>query len=173
MQSLGINYLAVNQKGNKEQIQWKVASRRGVACAGVLKNKLEGSLFEAFDSILPEKTDKTKKQKTRGGSQPSESGINTASDVVEILKSVVPAMAGAMVQTINEANEGIATHVAQQIADAFRKQFVFLRYEQDRLEQYSRRESVRIVGMNEEYGEDLNGKVMDLANSLGLQHCPS
>ena len=76
-------------------------------------------------------------------------------------------MAGVMVQTINEAVAGIAKQVAEQIADTFRKQFVFLRYEQDRLEQYSRRETVRIVGMEEETGENLNGKVMNLAESMG------
>ena len=43
-------------------------------------------------------------------------------------------------------------------------------YENDRLQQYTRRENIRISGITEAEGEQLKAKIVNIASDMGLNH---
>ena len=53
------------------------------------------------------------------------------------------------------------------------RNLLLMRYENDRLEQYSRRETVKVVGLKEEEGEDTEQKVLGVFKAVGADITPA
>lgn len=88
---------------------------------------------------------------------------------------MLPAITGTVVTAVAQAMTSVADRIASKLQESFNQQMLLLRYEQDRLEQYTRRETIRITGLEEEAGEDwlkLKDKVVDLTKEIGcdIQH---
>ena len=53
------------------------------------------------------------------------------------------------------------------VVQNLQRNLLLMRYENDRLEQYSRRETVKVVGLKEEEGEDTEQKVLGVFKAVG------
>nr|KAG5693352.1 hypothetical protein BaRGS_017645 [Batillaria attramentaria] len=94
------------------------------------------------------------------------------------VQQVVPAIVASVAMAVGEVLKSLLkqTRPANDgVSDVTRKlqQNVFLmRYENDRMEQYSRRETIRIVGVKEEEEEDVEKKVLEIFKETGAEVSP-
>ncbi|KAK7476666.1 hypothetical protein BaRGS_00032064 [Batillaria attramentaria] len=88
-----------------------------------------------------------------------------------LLQQIVPALVTAVSVAVGEATDrhfkwrqettdAQNLQLQQQLLGQLQKNCLLLRYENDRLEQYTRRKTIRIVGMKEEEGENIDKKVL-------------
>ena len=107
----------------------------------------------------------------------SGSDNNPSDDRAVFIKQVLPAMVTAAAATLGEVVEKmLQNHAAAMTRQQSRSQSaevnkvksaLLLRYQNDRLEQYTRKESVRIVGLKEDKDEDVEKKVLDVFQAAG------
>jgi len=88
----------------------------------------------------------------------------------QILPAIVTSVAIAVEQVLMTAlkkHRAAEERVADEEVRRLQRRMVLLKFENDRLEQYSRRETLRIVGLQEEKGENVEQKVIDLFTATG------
>ncbi|KAK7457979.1 hypothetical protein BaRGS_00039151, partial [Batillaria attramentaria] len=94
------------------------------------------------------------------------------------VQQVVPAIVASVAMAVGEVLKSLLKQTRSAndgVSDVTRKlqQNVFLmRYENDRMEQYSRRETIRIVGVKEEEEEDVEKKVLEIFKETGAEVSP-
>ena len=59
------------------------------------------------------------------------------------------------------------------VVENLQRNLLLMRYENDRLEQYSRRETIKVVGLKEEEGEDTEQKVLEIFKAVGGDITPA
>ena len=59
------------------------------------------------------------------------------------------------------------------VVQNLQRNLLLMRYENDRLEQYSRRETIKVVGLKVEEGEDTEQKVLDIFKAVGADITPA
>ena len=59
------------------------------------------------------------------------------------------------------------------VVQNLQRNLLLMRSENDRLEQYSRRETTKVVGLKEEEGEDTEQKVLDIFKAVGADITPA
>ena len=59
------------------------------------------------------------------------------------------------------------------VVQNLQRNLLLMRYENDRLEQYSRRETIKVVGLKEEEGEDTEQKVLGIFTAVGADITPA
>ena len=87
----------------------------------------------------------------------------------QVIDGLLPQLSGAIATAIGSVVDTLVKQAVQNatalISSTMQRQSLLLRYEQDRLEQYSRRESVRVAGIpgdNDETPEQLSQKLLDV-----------
>lgn len=86
-----------------------------------------------------------------------------------ILPLVIESIAAAVGEVVRNAlKPANLRHSESEQVNKLRSHTLTLKYENDRLEQYTRRESVRIVGLKEEREEDTEQKVLELLRATGV-----
>jgi len=108
-----------------------------------------------------------------GSATPTTDTLKTFLD--QILPAIVTSVAMAVGQVMSTALE---RHRATEETSAnvevkkLQRRMTLLRFENDKLEQYGRRETIRIVGMKEEKGENVEQKVIELFKEAGASVAP-
>ena len=59
------------------------------------------------------------------------------------------------------------------VVQNLKRNLLLMRYENDRLEQHSRRETIKVVGLKKEEGEDTEQKVLDIFKAVGADITPA
>ena len=59
------------------------------------------------------------------------------------------------------------------VVQNLQRNLLLMRYENDRLEQYCRRETIKVVGLKEEEGEDTEQKVLGVFKAVGADITPA
>ena len=59
------------------------------------------------------------------------------------------------------------------VVQNLQRNLLLMRYENDRLEQFSRRETIKVVGLKEEEGEDTEQKVLEIFKAVGADITPA
>ena len=129
-----------------------------------LEDELQRNLEESLD-----KQAKSSKKK-KGNANAGNSSGSTCVETGDLLRTIVPIITKAVVGAVAGAMNTLADKIANQLKDSFNQQMLLIRYEQDKLEQYSRRETVRISGLKESDAEDYNSlkeEVVKLTNEMG------
>ena len=96
-----------------------------------------------------------------------------ASKVAEILlPQLTTAIDEIVERRVSRVLERVSNLIEKELNAAFDKverNSLLLKYELDRQEQYSRRETVKITGLPEEEGEDIEDKVLKLCTKMGCE----
>lgn len=112
---------------------------------------------------------------TRGNS-PSKSSSSVV-DQIDILSKFIEMLIPVLVTTVKTAVESVLKTVAEQRPEhqvsvnkeQLTASVIVNKYENDKLEQYSRRENLRLYGVKEDQEEDLQQTVIDIAGEVGVQ----
>ena len=116
------------------------------------------------------------KPSTRGGNNKPQS----VEDIVNnTIRKLLPAMVACVTAAVKESSKSAAEEVLTHAKEAEKEMKVKIeqigllnKYETDRLEQYSRRETIRINGVPSDVGDEeekLTEYVIELGNSLGVK----
>ena len=156
-----------------------------------VEKALQGSVESTLafpDVACPPGGKKNKNGKSKGQSvadSPSPStqtidGASAANLVHQIVQGLTPVLTTAIATAINAATQAMVKAVVKQTADKVQEQLgeklqqqsLLFKYEVDRLEQYSRRDSLRISGLDEPENEaeaDLQQKIVQLGEDMGVE----
>lgn len=137
---------------------------------------IQQAINASLDNFTLDQT--TDKVKTRR--QTSALGSSGDISVAEIVTEVVKAIQPMIVQCVTSAVSQAVTIIADKFVgdmrnlnndtiSSMRKQLKQQTYQLDRMEQYTRRENIRIKGMNYTDNENTNEIVMKLASDIGVQ----
>ena len=92
----------------------------------------------------------------------------------QVVLATQPVLIKAVTSAVTTATRQLMTDMATKTAerkaelDGLKKEVQLQKFELDRLEQYSRRESIRICGIDETAGEDTDDVVRELAADIGV-----
>jgi len=111
--------------------------------------------------------------KETGVSGAGEKTENTTAIMKELIQHILPLIVQTVAAAVGEViKDVLRTHLPSTSEKGERnttkRHILLLRYENDRLQQYTRKETVRIVGMKEEQGENLEKKVLSLFKETGV-----
>ena len=146
-------------------------SSDGISIQDIIKNTLAEHL--CFDSEATSQPPKQPRGKGKGGRGESQAQLDVAELTNHIIMKVLPVI----VDTVATAVDKAVTAVVQRLTESLdtkgtqskmQRQALMAKYDTDRLEQYTRRETIRISGLPEEEGEDVIGKVVDLGKKIGV-----
>lgn len=87
--------------------------------------------------------------------------------VPAIVTSVAFAVGEVMKKVIQKMPKPAGVSHDSAVIQHLQKNVLLMKYENDKLEQYSRRETLKIVGVKEEEGEDIEKKVLDIFKATG------
>jgi hypothetical protein len=98
-------------------------------------------------------------------------------DIVrQVMTDIVPVIGGMVAEAIKASTRAIVNELQQNSSPVgmgkMKTAVQTVSFDIDRLEQYSRRESVRISGLKESEGEDTDRIVCDLVSDLGIKVSP-
>lgn len=130
----------------------------------------EDLMYDFGESLLSGVNSKGKGKGKAGGKK---NDVNQHDAIaIRVIELLVPIMTAQFQKAFERSLEvmmKVLKESEEKKADLLQSQNLMLRYEIDRLEQYSRRESVRIVGLGGDTDEeDLQQKVLDIAQELDV-----
>lgn len=141
---------------------------------------LEDIVKETITKILPDAFGKPNVNTnvvndTGRGKKGATKNVDCADIVSNVLKQLVPVIVAAVCAAVKDSVVAAITElkIAEKDSNAKIQQLALLaKYDHDKLEQYSRRETLRISGIDEKAGEreeDLVKEVVGIAKSIGVE----
>ena len=164
-------------RGNRRGSAGKGGSRGGGGGKGGMADRLRNAFRESSADISSEMSDSILNGVNAGTSRRTSNETQSlAAQVAELLIPKLTASVEKVVKdTMTKTFEEMISIVEEEhtrMAERMEQQCLMLRYECDRQEQYSRRETVKISGLPEEDNEDVEKKVMDLCRAVGSEMEP-
>ena len=144
---------------------------------------LDDSVSQAITTAVLAAVEETKtaksttpktKLKTRATTANKVDGATIGDIVSQVVLAIRPLLikvvTSAVITATRQLMNDMATKTAERKAelDGLKKEVQLQKFELDRLEQYSRRESIRICGVDETTGEDTDDLVRELAADIGV-----
>jgi hypothetical protein len=99
---------------------------------------------------------------------------HTSADLAEIsaqvIQHILPAIVKAVTSAVRESIRAMNSESQKLNTSTFQRQTLLLRYDNDRMEQYSRRETIRILGVSEsvQENEDVVEKVVQICKDIDV-----
>ncbi len=146
---------------------------------GGAKTKTPNQKSKTVTSSGPQKPATTSGHSAGPSKQPTISqGAEQQSQQIAnmVVQQLIPTLTQVVAQAVSTAVSAAVAAVADQITVTvtekirgdFDQRTLLLRYEQDKLEQYSRRESIRITGVADEKEENVAEKIIQLAKDMDV-----
>jgi hypothetical protein len=149
-------------------INRKVSEARGmeIDCASdmnMVEENIKGAINEVVDSAI-----------SRALKSVTADGKDGKMDkkTMEMAKSVLHYLKGTLNECISDAICNAISNIMIQLNQSrndCQRQVLIAKYERDEQEQYTRREAIRVSGLKEDEGEDLNQKIIQLVDKIGVK----
>ena len=159
---------------NKYQALASERDKNAVEDVDIVENDISSKIDDVVKAALANLKTSQEVKISDGRGKRSGRGGNTLNIAIigEIVAAVVKSVCPLIIEAVDTAAKNIVNLNVGVKAKEVDRQSLLHRYETDRLEQYTRRDNVRIFGLEEGDNEndiDLEGKLISLAEGMGVE----
>ena len=158
---------------------------RNASQVGEIQDNLIASITEAVDASVEESINSIGGLRGKISSSQTQHDHNTRNTngesggkmestiVSEILGQLIPVLTNAISTAVAASTRELLTRIAKSAQTGkvqhLQREVQLHKFELDKLEQYSRKENIKVFGLPETEGENTNEKVVNLAREMGLE----
>ena len=176
--SPGGRYRGKEKKAREDEIERRIHEARGMepplqGAANAAKEFLDSD--DIFQTVLSRYNQEAKRTGQSEGSE----GVGKGSGMIEpLLQAMTTCMIEVMGRFMSKFIEGEARRREEDGVvekECVNSRLLLAKYENDRLEQYTRRENIRVAGISEEQGETpegLEAKIVGVCKDVGVNITP-